>query len=125
MSSRVIPVADYRSLQGRFDKVVSVDYDRSGVYLVNSVNPFRPEGQKTIVFEMMEQLEWQPPDVIALPGGNLGNTAAFGKALSELWELGLISRMPRLLTVQAAGAAPLVHGAPVAEPEAPGAVEQG
>ena len=51
------------------------------VYLVNSVNPFRLEGQKTIVIEMLEQLGWQVPDVIALPGGNLGNTAAFGKAL--------------------------------------------
>ena len=56
------------------------------VYLVNSVNPFRLEGQKTIVFELLEQLDWEVPDVIALPGGNLGNTAAFGKALAELYE---------------------------------------
>jgi threonine synthase len=80
--------------------------ERHPVYLVNSVNPFRLEGQKTIVFEMLEQLAWVAPDVIALPGGNLGNTAAFGKALTELWTSGLIDRMPRLLTVQAAGAAP-------------------
>ena len=70
------------------------------------VNPFRPEGQKTTVFEMLEQLDWQVPDVIALPGGNLGNTAAFGKALTELVETRLIERMPRLATIQAAGAAP-------------------
>jgi len=76
------------------------------VYLVNSVNPFRIEGQKTIVFEMMEQLQWQPPDLIALPGGNLGNTAAFGKALSDLVRAGLLTSVPRLVTVQAAGAAP-------------------
>ncbi len=76
------------------------------VYLANSVNPFRPEGQKTIVFELLDQLGWQAPDVIALPGGNLGNTAAFGKALSEAYKVGLIDRLPRLATIQAAGAAP-------------------
>lgn len=76
------------------------------VYLANSVNPFRPEGQKTIVLEMLDQLEWQVPDVIALPGGNLGNTAAFGKALTEAHETGLIDRLPRIATIQAAGSAP-------------------
>src|SRR5215203_5749741 len=76
------------------------------VYLVNSVNPFRLEGQKTIVFEMLEQRSWQPPDWIVLPGGNLGNTSAFRKALAELHAVGLIDRMPRLAVVQAAGAAP-------------------
>jgi threonine synthase len=76
------------------------------VYLVNSVNPFRLEGQKTIVFEMLEQRGWQTPDWIVLPGGNLGNTSAFGKALAELHAVGLIDRLPRLAVVQAAGAAP-------------------
>jgi threonine synthase len=76
------------------------------VYLVNSVNPFRLEGQKTTIFEMLDQLDWMIPDVIALPGGNLGNTSAFGKALIELHGAGLIDRVPRLVTVQAAGAAP-------------------
>ncbi len=90
----------------RLLREIAADYDRYGVYLVNSVNPFRPEGQKAIVFEMLEQLDWRVPDVIALPGGNLGNTAAFGKALDELWQVGLIDRMPRLATIQAAGAAP-------------------
>ncbi|HET7094130.1 MAG TPA: threonine synthase, partial [Thermomicrobiales bacterium] len=79
------------------------------VYLVNSVNPFRLEGQKTIVFEMLEQLGWQVPDVICLPGGNLGNTAAFGKALAELRAVGLIDRLPRLVVAQAAGAAPFAR----------------
>ena len=77
-----------------------------GVYLVNSVNPWRIEGQKTIAFEALQQLGWEAPDWIALPAGNLGNTAAFGKALRELRALGLIARLPRLLAVQAAGAAP-------------------
>jgi threonine synthase len=76
------------------------------VYLVNSVNPFRLEGQKTIIFEMLEQRGWQPPDWIVLPGGNLGNTSAFGKALIELHAVGLIDRLPRLAVIQAAGAAP-------------------
>src|SRR4051812_10790865 len=76
------------------------------VYLVNSVNPFRLEGQKTIVFEMLEQRDWQPPDWIVLPGGNLGNTSAFGKALAELHAVGLIDPLPRLAVIQAVGAAP-------------------
>jgi threonine synthase len=80
--------------------------DTYDVYLANSVNPFRPEGQKTIVFEILEHFGWNPPDVIALPGGNLGNTAAFGKALSEAFQVGLIATLPRIVTVQAAGAAP-------------------
>lgn len=77
-----------------------------GVYLVNSVNPWRVEGQKTIVFELLQQLGYDAPDWIALPAGNLGNTSAFGKALREAFALGMISRVPRLLAVQAAGAAP-------------------
>ncbi|HEX3302119.1 MAG TPA: threonine synthase [Thermomicrobiales bacterium] len=99
-------------IEGDFDaalallRQVAADYDRYQVYLVNSVNPFRPEGQKTTVFELLEQLNWEVPDVIALPGGNLGNTAAFGKALTELYETRLIGRMPRIATIQAAGAAP-------------------
>jgi threonine synthase len=79
------------------------------VYLVNSVNPFRLEGQKTIVIEMLEQLGWQAPDVIALPGGNLGNTAAFGKALYDLHTAKLIDRLPRIMTIQAEGAAPFAN----------------
>jgi threonine synthase len=96
-------------VQGDFDQALSLlraSSEEFGVYLVNSVNPFRLEGQKTIIFEMLEQLHWQVPDVIALPGGNLGNTAAFGKALDDAYAVGLINRIPRLMTVQAAGAAP-------------------
>lgn len=80
-----------------------------GVYLVNSINPWRLEGQKTIVLELLQQLGWDAPDWIALPAGNLGNTSAFGKALREARALGLISKMPRILSVQAAGAAPFAH----------------
>lgn len=81
-----------------------------GVYLLNSINPFRIEGQKTIVFELLQQLDWDAPSWIVLPAGNLGNTAAFGKALREAREVGLIDRTPRIAAVQAAGAAPFVKG---------------
>jgi threonine synthase len=75
-----------------------------GIYLVNSVNPFRLEGQKTIMYRVLEALRWEPPDWIVVPGGNLGNSSAFGKAFHELRELGLIDRVPRLAVINAAGA---------------------
>jgi threonine synthase len=74
------------------------------IYLVNSVNPFRLEGQKTIVYRVLEGLSWEVPDWLVCPGGNLGNSSAFGKALYELYDLGLIPRMPRLVVVNSAGA---------------------
>lgn len=77
-----------------------------GLYLVNSLNPFRLEGQKTIIFELLQQLRWDPPDWVALPAGNLGNTSAFGAAIRVAVEQGLIARAPRLLSVQAEGASP-------------------
>jgi threonine synthase len=77
---------------------------KEGIYLVNSVNPFRLEGQKTIMFRVLEALKWEVPDWIVVPGGNLGNSSAFGKAFHELHELGLIDRMPRLAVINAAGA---------------------
>ncbi|EAQ79872.1 threonine synthase [Blastopirellula marina] len=75
-----------------------------GIYLVNSVNPFRLEGQKSVMFRVLEALRWEPPDWIVVPGGNLGNSSAFGKAFSELKELGLITRIPRLAVINASGA---------------------
>lgn len=75
-----------------------------GIYLVNSVNPFRLEGQKTIMLRVLESLGWEVPDWIVVPGGNLGNSSAFGKAFHELHELGLIKRIPRLAVINAAGA---------------------
>lgn len=77
---------------------------RLGIYLVNSINPFRLEGQKTIMFRVLEALRWEVPDWIVVPGGNLGNVSAFGKAFIELSELGLIPRVPRLAVINAAGA---------------------
>lgn len=75
-----------------------------GVYLMNSVNPFRLEGQKTIMLRVLEGLSWEVPDWIIVPGGNLGNCSAFAKAFTELRDLGLIDRLPRLAVVNAHGA---------------------
>jgi threonine synthase len=96
-------------VRGDFDdclRLVESAHRELDVYLLNSINPFRLEGQKTIVLELLLQLGWESPDWIVVPAGNLGNTAAFGKALREARELGLIARVPRLASVQAAGAAP-------------------
>ncbi len=79
------------------------------VYQLNSINPFRLEGQKTLAIELMEQFDWQPPDHIIVPGGNLGNSSAIGKALLEMKELGLIPRLPKLSVIQAEGANALVR----------------
>ncbi len=96
-------------IQGDFDdamRLVRQVCNELGVYLLNSLNPFRLEGQKSIVFEILQGFQWQPPDWIVLPAGNLGNTAAFGKALYEASQLGLIDKIPRIAAVQAVGASP-------------------
>jgi len=96
-------------VDANFDQIlalVRVLAERLGIYLLNSMNPFRIEGQKSIVFELLDQRDWNAPDWIVLPGGNLGNTSAFGKALREAHQSGLIGVMPRLAVIQAEGAAP-------------------
>jgi threonine synthase len=96
-------------VEANFDQILALVRELSeklGIYLLNSINPFRIEGQKSIIFEMMDQRDWNPPDWIVLPGGNLGNTSAFGKALRELRDLGFIRKMPRLAVIQAEGASP-------------------
>ena len=82
---------------------------RAPVYQLNSINPFRLEGQKTLALELMEQLDWEPPDHIIVPGGNLGNSSAIGKALLEIRDLGLVSRLPKLSVIQAERANALVR----------------
>jgi threonine synthase len=82
---------------------------RAPVYQLNSINPFRLEGQKTLAFELLEQLDWEPPNHIIVPGGNLGNSSAIGKALLEMLEIGLIPRLPKLSVIQAEGANALVR----------------
>jgi threonine synthase len=96
-------------VEANFDQILALVRqlaDQLGIYLLNSINPFRIEGQKTIMAEMLDQRDWRVPDWVVLPGGNLGNISAFGKGLRELKELGLIDRLPRLAVVQAAGSAP-------------------
>ena len=100
-------------IEGNFDdamRLVEAVCAAFGVYLLNSINPFRIEGQKAIGIELVQDLGWTPPDWIALPGGNLGNTSAIFKGLRELQRVGVIDRLPRLAVIQAAGAAPLYAG---------------
>ena len=96
-------------IEGNFDSCMREIRELSNegsLYLVNSINPFRIEGQKTVAYELAEQLEWEVPDHLVIPGGNLGNSSALGKGFRELFSLGLIQRMPRISVVQAVGAAP-------------------
>lgn len=103
--------AEVVEIEGSFDNALetllaSTDPD---LYFLNSINPFRIEGQKTAMFEMLEQFAWEAPDYLVIPGGNLGNSSAFGKALRELKSYGFIDKVPRMVIVQAAGANPLAR----------------
>ena len=96
-------------VEANFDQIlalVRVLAEETGIYLLNSVNPFRIEGQKTIMVEMLDQRDWRVPDWVVVPGGNLGNISAFGKGFRELLAHGFIDRLPRFAVVQAAGSAP-------------------
>ncbi len=99
-------------VEANFDQILALVRqvaERLGIYLLNSINPFRIEGQKTIMAEMLDQRDWKVPDWVVLPGGNLGNTSAFGKGLRELKALGFIDRLPRLAVIQAEGSAPFYN----------------
>ena len=109
-------------LAGDFDaamRLVEQVCNRENIYLLNSINPFRIEGQKAIGFELLQDLEWQVPDWIVLPGGNLGNNSAIAKGLLELRELGWIDTLPRLAVIQASGANPLYTAFQTGEPVRP------
>ena len=96
-------------IDGDFDaamQLVEQVCNELGIYLLNSLNPYRIEGQKSIGFELLQQLNWQAPDWLVLPAGNLGNTSAIGKAFRQAYQLSLISHMPRFASIQAAGANP-------------------
>jgi threonine synthase len=90
-------------------RVLNEVVERMPVYLLNSVNPYRVEGQKTAAVELLEHFSWEPPDHIVVPGGNLANSSAIGKALREMKQLGFISRLPKISVIQAEGANPLVR----------------
>jgi threonine synthase len=99
-------------LRTDFDGCLKILYEVArtlSIYLLNSVNPYRLEGQKTVAFELMEQLDWVVPDHLIVPGGNLANSAALGKGFLELRDLGLIPVLPRISIIQAQGANPLVR----------------
>jgi threonine synthase len=99
-------------LRTDFDGCLKILYEvarQSRAYLLNSVNPYRLEGQKTVAFELMEQLDWQIPDHVIVPGGNLGNSSALGKGFLELQQLGIVGTVPKISIIQAAGANPLVR----------------
>jgi threonine synthase len=90
-------------------KVLHEVVQKFHAYLLNSLNPYRLEGQKTVAFELMEQLGWRIPEHVIVPGGNLGNSSALGKGFLELRDLGLIQSLPKISIIQAAGANPLVR----------------
>lgn len=97
-------------ITGDFDAAMTLVQEvcaSEGIYLVNSVNPFRIEGQKAIGIELLQDLDWQVPDWIVVPGGNLGNNSAIFKGINEMYEAGLIDKLPRIAVVQAQGANPL------------------
>ena len=90
-------------------RVLSEVVERAPVYLLNSVNPYRLEGQKTAALEIAEQMEWKAPDHVIVPGGNLANSSALGKGFLEMKQLGLIAGVPKISVIQAEGANPLVR----------------
>ena len=101
--------ANVIQVRGAFDdamRIVKEGSSELGFYVLNSLNPWRVEGQKSILFELLQQRNWEPPDWIMVPAGNLGNTAAFGKALRELKQLGFMDKTPRIASIQAEGASP-------------------
>jgi threonine synthase len=97
---------------GNFDDCMRLTQELASipwVYIANSVNPFRIEGQKTAAYELMMQRDWQVPEHVVVPGGNMGNSSALGKGFEEMKRMGLIDRVPKLSIVQAEGASPLAH----------------
>jgi threonine synthase len=103
--------AEVVQIDGSFDDALNalLQQARGDMQFLNSINPFRIEGQKTAMLELLEQLQWQVPDFLIVPGGNLGNSSSFGKAFAELKQFGFIDRVPRMVIVQAAGANPLAQ----------------
>lgn len=115
-SAKLAQSLDYGAIvceiEGNFDdcmRLIGELANEPSIYIANSINPFRIEGQKTVAYEILQQCQWQVPDHVVVPGGNMGNSSALGKGLDELLRLGLIDRLPKLSVIQAEGAAPLAH----------------
>jgi threonine synthase len=113
-SAKLAQSMDYgaaiREIEGNFDdcmRLIQELGDDPSIYVANSINPFRIEGQKTVAFELMAQCGWKVPDHVVVPGGNLGNSSALGKGFEEMLALKLIDRLPKLSVIQAEGSAPL------------------
>jgi threonine synthase len=103
--------AEVVEIEGSFDDALEALLRSANpdLYFLNSINPFRIEGQKTAMFELLEQFGWEVPDYLVVPGGNLGNSSAFGKAFEELKAYGFIEKIPHMVIVQAEGANPFAR----------------
>ena len=115
-ASKLAQSMDYGAIvceiDGNFDDCMRLIQEiaaEPSIYLANSINPFRIEGQKTVAFELMEQCEWRVPSHVVVPGGNMGNSSALGKGFEEMQQMGLIDRLPKLSVIQAEGASPLAR----------------
>lgn len=120
LAQALIHGAQVIAVNGNFDdafNLVKEIADKYPIQLVNSINPYRIEGQKTGAFEICDQLEGKAPDFHAIPVGNAGNITAYWKGYREYKEKGKIQRLPKMLGFQAEGAAPIVRGSVVAQPE--------
>ncbi len=113
-ASKLAQSMDYGAIvceiDGNFDdcmRLIQEIAEEPSIYLANSINPFRIEGQKTVAFELMEQCDWRVPDHVVVPGGNMGNSSALGKGFEELLQMNLVDRLPKLSVIQAEGASPL------------------
>jgi threonine synthase len=115
-AAKLVQSMDYSAVicevDGNFDDCMRLVQELAGdpsMYIANSINPFRIEGQKTVAFELLEQCDWKVPGHVVVPGGNMGNSSALGKGFAELRNLGLIDCLPKLSIVQAEGSAPLAR----------------
>ncbi|MBS4025434.1 MAG: threonine synthase [Clostridia bacterium] len=120
LAQAIIYGAEVIAIKGNFDDALNIVRsitEKEPITLVNSVNPYRIEGQKTAAFEICEQLGEAAPDYLAIPVGNAGNITAYWKGFKEFFQAGRVNSTPAMLGFQAAGAAPIVKGAPVENPE--------
>jgi threonine synthase len=120
LAQAIIYGAEVIAIKGNFDDALNIVRsvtEKEPITLVNSVNPYRIEGQKTAAFEICEQLEGAAPDYLCIPVGNAGNITAYWKGFKEFFQAGRVKGTPAMLGFQAAGAAPIVKGAPVENPE--------
>jgi threonine synthase len=112
LAQAILHGAKVIAIEGNFDDALDLVMkvcDEMNIYLLNSVNPWRLEGQKSLGFEIVDQLNWEVPDRIIVPVGNCGNSSAIWKGLKEFYEYGFIDSLPKITGIQAEGAAPVVH----------------